>query len=262
MFQYAFAFATSKKLKTNFFVEEDGFHSNCLNEFFKLKGNKNTLLSKLYRNYFNSMRYDLNIINVNHENSYSTNERLIQENNCVYNGFFQSEFYFKEYSDSIKQEFLIKNKHLVNWKHSLNINNKKPLIVLHVRRTDYLNYGDATLGGENLTLPAKYYDLCLTKISNLGDYNIVFVTDDPFYVKMNFNHHNPIISSNASSIIDFQILMNADIVVMANSSFSWWAAYLNKNAKRIFAPKFWLGFKIKKEYPANIIPCNWETIEF
>ena len=153
-------------------------------------------------------------------------------------------------------------KHVINYQECLNINKNKPTVVLHIRRTDYLKYGDENLGGEDLTLPLTYYNLCLKKINKLDNYNIVFVTDDPSFVKSNFYHLNPIISSSESSIIDFQILMKADIVIVANSSFSWWGAYLNTKAKKVFAPKFWSGFKIRKEYPANIIPAHWESIEF
>ena len=262
MFQYAFALSTSKRLKTNFFLDDDEHYSNELCDFFELKSFKNTLLSKLRRNSFNKKEYNLNFIEVNHKNPFSVNARLLVNNNCIYDGFFQSELFFYEYRDLVKKEFTIKKKHFVNCLDLLNINKNKPIVVLHIRRTDYLKYGNENLGGENLTLPLDYYNLCLKKINNLDNYNIVFVTDDPSFVKTNFYHLNPIISSSESSIVDFQILMNANIIVVANSSFSWWAAYLNTKATKIFAPKFWSGFKIKKEYPANIIPDNWESIEF
>lgn len=262
MFQYAFAFAISKKLNTRFFIDEDKYSSKNMYDFFELYKNGNSLVSKFQRNYFNKKKYNLNVIEVNHKNSCIANERLLVNNNCIYNGFFQSELYFHEYRDLVKKEFTIKKHHLINYQDLLNINNDKPTIVLHIRRTDYLNYGNEKLGGENLALPIQYYNLCLKKISNLDDYNIVFVTDDPSFVHTNFYHLNPIISSSKSPIVDFQIIMNGDIVVVANSSFSWWGAYLNEKAKKIFAPMYWSGFKIKKEYPADVIPSNWESIEF
>lgn len=261
MFQYAFGLAISKKLKTQFFFDEDQYSSKSLYDFFELKHYKNSFVSKIRRNYFDRKKSDLQVVRVNHTNTYSANEKLLVNNNCIYDGFFQSPLYFHEYDDLVKKEFTIKKNHLISYQHLLNISKNKPIVVLHVRRTDYLKYGNENLGGENLALPIEYYNLCLEKICNLENYNIVFVTDDPSFVKFNFHHFNPIISCSNSPIVDFQILMNGDIVVVANSSFSWWGAYLNMKAKRIFAPMYWSGFKIKKEYPANIIPSNWESIE-
>ena len=64
-----------------------------------------------------------------------------------------------------------------------------------------------------------------------------------------------------SEIIDFQLIMNADIAIIANSSFSWWAAYLNaKEHKIVYAPKYWLGFKVDKEIPEKIMSVNWNWI--
>jgi len=64
--------------------------------------------------------------------------------------------------------------------------------------------------------------------------------------------------ANNDMITDFQIIMNADACIISNSSFAWWAAYLNsKKDKKIYCPEHWLGFKIKREYPENIIPGEW-----
>ena len=74
-------------------------------------------------------------------------------------------------------------------------------------------------------------------------------------------HLSPIISCDKNLIVDFQILLAADIIVTANSSFSWWAAHLNSNCIRVLAPKYWLNFRVKNEYPSNVIPEAWEQIE-
>lgn len=261
MFQYAFGFATAKKLKTNFFVEESNLNKQELFDFFELSDYNKTVALKYRLQFFHFMKYHRRVIGINHKKPYSVNKKDLKNKNCIYEGFFQSSLYFEKYKNQIQKQFIIRQKHQVNIKEVLNIENNKRIIALHVRRTDYVNYGGESLGGENLMLPIEYYNLCLEKIQNLENYNIVFVTDDPSFVKANFWQYNPIVSSNKSSIIDFQILMTSDIVVVANSSFSWWAAYLNGSASKIFAPKYWSGFKIKEEYPADIIPKNWNTIE-
>ena len=118
------------------------------------------------------------------------------------------------------------------------------------------------MGGKDLSLPLDYYNSCLSKIDQLENYNVVFVTDDTQYVQTHFGNYNPIVSSDKNPIVDFQVLLAGDILIVANSSFSWWGGYLNVKNARVFAPKYWLGFMIKKEYPCNVIPETWEQIEF
>jgi len=52
------------------------------------------------------------------------------------------------------------------------------------------------------------------------------------------------------------------VLILANSTFSWWGAYLNPNNPVVFAPKYWLGFKVNLEYPKGImsVDWNWEVV--
>jgi hypothetical protein len=48
----------------------------------------------------------------------------------------------------------------------------------------------------------------------------------------------------------------------SNSTFSWWAAYLNENPnKQIYCPKYFLGHVIEKKYPIHIYPSDWHQIK-
>ena len=64
---------------------------------------------------------------------------------------------------------------------------------------------------------------------------------------------------------DFQILKNADIVIAANSTYSFWASLLNKKAKLVFLPNYWLGFHVKSiepKYIFNLLPDNFKIQNF
>jgi hypothetical protein len=63
--------------------------------------------------------------------------------------------------------------------------------------------------------------------------------------------------------IDFCLLMNARYVIIPNSSFSWWAAYLNTKAEIIIAPKYWARFNISNGYwsTADIITDHFSYLD-
>lgn len=135
--------------------------------------------------------------------------------------------------------------------------------MVHIRRTDYLFFGKESLGGKNMCLPDGYFINCLNKIKNINDYLIIFISDDIIYARKRFSnmYFKAQFESN-DEIIDFQLLMYADVLVISNSTFAWWAAYLNQKPNKIvYAPKYWLGFKKKIEYPVNILHPNWIVVE-
>ena len=89
----------------------------------------------------------------------------------------------------------------------------------------------------------------------------VFVSDNTEYIKHEFAYLNNKYISNDSEINDFQHLIYADVCIIANSSFSWWGAWLNnRKNKKIYAPEHYLGYLIGKTLPENIYPAEWEIV--
>ena len=121
-------------------------------------------------------------------------------------------------------------------------------IAVHIRRTDYLKYGK-----RDISLPMEYFQNRLDIIENIDAYKIIFVSDDIECVKSHFRNKDNYIYSLNDEITDFQIIMNADIAIISNSSFSWWAAFLSGKNNIVYAPKNWLGFRIGKEHPKGIM---------
>jgi len=100
----------------------------------------------------------------------------------------------------------------------------------------------------------------INKIHHENNYYI-FISDEPGLIADEFDYLTEKLVSTDTAIVDFQHMLTADICVVANSTFSWWAAYLNKNpAKLIYCPKHFLGFKISEEYPVNIYPDEWTPV--
>lgn len=186
------------------------------------------------------------------------------EQNIFLEGYFQSLIFFEGYEDVIKQQLKIKAKYKAEFEEKYGkLFEENKILAIHCRLGDYVNWGNASLGGKNLVLPIAYYKNAIKKFDNLDSYKIIVVTDDREMATRRFGFLDNIDFFSESEIIDFQLLMNASALIISNSTFSWWAAYLSKTASRILAPEFFVGFKIKKDFPEGIYDyTNFETVSF
>lgn len=281
LFQYAFAYVTARKLQTDFFIYlADSLHYfDLIDDFDRINeknikhySRKNILrfsdLPFVFKEFKNPIKYvakrkiHKNICTWN--NTLDENNYLLKEisDNTLYSGFFQSEEYLTEFRTEIMKMFAIKNEFRSEFEKNKKYLLGKKYIAVHIRRTDYKNYGGEELGGLDMTLPLSYYRNCLSLISDVDQYNVVFVSDDPEFARAEFGERENHYFESNDEITDFQLLLNADKTIIANSSFSWWAAWLNtKPEKAIYAPEYYLGFRVNKYYPAGIKVKDWNWIK-
>lgn len=260
MFQYAAIYAISKKLNSPFFIRygKSRMTKPRLHDYFKLYSfNK-------YTNFYRKSISKLDQLKeIQISNQINPIKQLDFGDKAIYTGYFQSSLYFKDYYHEISDEFKVKLKYsdMFISKYG-DLYKKNKIIAIHLRRTSYENFGGKELGGKNLTLPLGFYKNCLSKIKNREDYKIIFVSDDIDFVKKNFERRENYLFEENDEIIDFQILLNANKLIIANSTFSWWAAYLNKKKdKKVYAPKYWLGFKVKEEFPKGVSVIDWTWVD-
>jgi hypothetical protein len=276
LFQYAFAYSTSKKLKTNFYIDLSS-QKFTINEYFLLTSSLTTFLDK----HFFSVKGYKNIFSHYFRTSYSkavrsffNNERTYPfdvtpndvlcrlEDKTMYHGYFQSEAFFSEYKTDIKNLFRIKNQIKKGYHLKFNpIFQDKKIIAVHLRRTDYHNLSIPNLGSSDLTIPSRYYHNLIASLNNENTI-FVFISDEPKFIESEFDYIKNKIISHDNEITDFQHMLNADICIISNSTFSWWAAYLNEKQKKIvYCPKYFLGFHINKTVPPYIYPDDWIQID-
>ena len=280
MFQLAFAHVAAKKLNTSYFI----FRSNALH-YFECHRNLGFLngmwififmLRNIFRRSSHTFRYGgmrklwselLNVLasksvvawpnQVGGDKYLWTNFR----DNMMCDGFFQSADYFLGNEMEVRSLFKVKEEFRLIFEKEKADLLERPYVAVHLRRTDYIDFGGDEIGGYDMTLPAAYYHRCLAMIDNLQSYKVVFVSDDMEFAKAEFGSSAQYSFERNNEITDFQILLNAKIVISANSTFSWWAAWLNERTdKIIFAPEYFLGFKVKKDYPAGIRVKDWKWI--
>jgi hypothetical protein len=276
MFQYAFIMTASKKLNTSFYIDQyieisslDKYFNNiaggsnkALTRLFKINGFKN-IFSFYFRRFYYKYLAQINRLSVCEYNYNGSATDIKQDDRKLYLGFFQSELFFDSIKQTIKSEFSLKSIFINEFKlkyYGLYKNNR--IVTIHIRRTDYQSLQHLNLGASDLSLPLGYYKKALAKF-NGQNVHFVFISDDPDFVNQNFKAVKNKTISTDTEIIDFQHLLNADACIISNSTFSWWGAWLNdKPGKVIYAPQYFLGWRIKQETPRGIYPDSWTIIDF
>lgn len=176
-------------------------------------------------------------------------------------GYFQNENYFKEISQQLKVDFTFRTpltgkndkiRHKIEQENSVSI---------HIRRGDYIN--------TNTNLPIldlSYYKKAIEYIISEIDNPYFFIFSDGIeWVKINLdlsnlNHEFIDWNKNEHSYIDMQLMSLCKNNIIANSSFSWWAGWLNNNPdKMVIAPRKWYKGDTGI-YPDGFLPKEWITL--
>lgn len=162
--------------------------------------------------------------------------------NLNLNGFFTSYRYFDHYQYHIQNLLIPKKIQKTLYGYTS----------IHVRRGDFL------LNNEYNVLNMQYY---LNAIDIIKSKKYIVFSDDITWCKDNFKIDNIEFSENKSDIDDFALMCSCEHNIIANSSYSWWAAYLNKNIQKIvIAPKQWYSVDNHKAYTGDLILEQWKQI--
>ena len=246
LFQYFFLlYLKSKdKNKTYFFTNP---HHAYLTKYFDLGWYHNvTLGSKGYSVLARALPKIFSFHDIYIHNFFSPKEHN-PSNFTIYNGYFQSDFYINHLPESVRPVIKKEFRDEFDQKFGEVFYSQKTVVV-HIRRTDYLSYGK-----RDISLPIEYFKKQLYSLDNLDSYKVYFVSDDMEFVKKEFPQKENFVFSSNSEIIDFQLIQNADVAIISNSTFAWWAAFLCPKKNFVIAPKNWFGFRIGREHPKGIM---------
>jgi hypothetical protein len=258
MFQYACAYALAKEKNTSWCLS-DLKHLDA----FSLKPGQRVLNALKYA-YFRLTRFaspsQYEILHCQ-DNTLDHSDMLLHDNhmNAWHYGYFQGRKYFYGHDADIRSLFKIKKKYRKIFEMLYaGLPHHSRLITVHIRRKDYKDFGSKELGGPDLTLPLSYYHSILAE-TDLSDALVMILSDDIDEMRSAFPYLENVHYSTHDAITDLQFMMKADTLIIANSTFGWWGAYLNGNPrKKVYAPRHFLGFKTGREYPVGILPAEWE----
>lgn len=188
------------------------------------------------------------------EESLVYNPEIFETENCTFVGYWQAENYFRNIRKTILGKYTFTN---IDTELDARLNNQKTYCSVHIRRGDYLNN------------PALYMDICTEEYyreaikyihERFPQCIFFFFSDDMTWVKEKFRVDNGIYQraedySHYEDWYDMYLMSKCTHNIVANSSFSWWGAWLNTNQDKIvIAPKTWAnGFPAKDIYPPEWI---------
>lgn len=281
MFQYAFVYAVAKNFNAEILLDFSWFE--------EVKEDPNVTTRKFELDAFNidyriATKEDLNALKCPDKRSkmqkrlwkifkikkfrpaghkfvqrkaYSFDKNLLEDSYYVdYEGYFQNEKYFIENREKIiklfspKEELDEKNQSVLSLIKSANS------ISLHVRRGDYVSLDSASKFHGTCSL--EYYQNAINYIvERVKNPHFFLFSDDIAWVSENLKINYPytVISFNqGKGAMDLELMKHCKHNIIANSSFSWWGAWLNENPEKIvIAPEKWTLEKQKD----SLVPNEW-----
>lgn len=197
------------------------------------------------------------------EKQYHFDPEILAMHDSVYlDGYWQSEKYFLDIADIIKNEFTVtspqtdKNMELARQLTSCES------VSLHVRRGDYV--ADAKTNTIHGTCDLDYYARCIERLAKKIHHPCFFIfSDDPEWAERNLKIPYPttFITHNGPerNYEDLRLMSQCRHHIIANSSFSWWGAWLGQHRDTIvYTPKRW--FNSPSFNTKDLIPETWARI--
>jgi hypothetical protein len=281
LFQYAIGLQLSKNNNCKLYLDLSWYKNNTTDtprkfmldyfnleyeiatehEIGKIKG-LNSILGKIknrLENYFLPIEKRKHIVELNH----CFNEKILSLKGDVYlEGTWMNEKYFLNVADQIKKMYSKKPiLHEYYKEIEGNIRDKNAFCV-HIRRGDYVS-NPSTLKYHGL-VPFEYYlnSMSLILKSN-NDAEFYFFSDDIDWVKSCISDKSncTFVSKDFhdSDIQEFYLMSLCKGQIIANSTFSWWAAWLNTHPEKVvYAPKRWSKHILNSQ---DIIPISWEIVD-
>jgi len=178
-------------------------------------------------------------------------------------GYWQSEQYFDDFTEMLRNEITVHDPVSGENRQWYERISETDSVSVHVRRGDYVSLGWA--------LPPAYYRNALNLIRHkTGATSLYFFSDNMNWVR---SHHHKLFPNGGDFNVnyvecnggetayeDLRLMRTCDHHIVANSSFSWWGAWLDESeAKQIVAPDYWVHDSVDH---LDIVPNRWTTVDW
>jgi len=279
MFQHAFARSLASKSAEKVLIDPSGLKGDRTHNGYELSrvfgdrfpeaGPKDVdrlstrpegLIGRFRRKYFTKPSHVI-------DRKYRYQSELFElEGDRYFEGYWQSEKYFSNIEDQVRSDFRFALE-LDGQSLSALSELPRPIVSVHVRRGDFLKYPNL-----NICTP-RYYNEAIADLRAKGQAGSLLVfSEDPGYCARELDTGGARTvyvdwNTGSDSWRDMALMSRCDHHVVANSSFSWWGAWLDpRPAKRVIAPSVWnrreisdtdLYYSFSFE---DVVPASWERM--
>jgi len=280
MFQYAAARALAEQLGTSVCIDKSFlniYSKNTTPRCFELdsfcrKPDENTTSSKnrgrLFLKIYPKIKGNLlgrkiaknyNLYEEKQEFNFDSNFLSLPDKTLLL-GYFQSEKYFAQLQEIIRDCFTFKKPISGKNAEIAEKINSTNAVSIHIRRGDYVsNAKSMNIYAQN---SSEYYEKAINHIRQQVENPVFFVfSDDPEEAKKIISTPGTTFidwNNGQNSYLDMQLMSLCKHNIIANSSFSWWGAWLNKSAEKVvIAPANWFNDENKNSQTIDLIPEKW-----
>jgi len=179
-------------------------------------------------------------------------------------GYWQSEKYFIDIAPIIRQEFTVKTRQRDKNKELAELIASCEAVSIHIRRGDYVS--NPNTNKVYSTCDLDYYFRSMENLTRTVKHPHLFIfSDEPEWARdhLKLPYPTTIVAHNGAdkNYEDMRHMSFCKHQIIANSTFSWWGAWLNKNPNKIvIAPKKWFKDPIKHKETKDLIPNSWIRI--
>jgi hypothetical protein len=257
MFQYAFGQAWDKRVRydLSWFDEVKNSPDTTQRKYelgaFNLRLRKASALSRLL--------FKQKKVHENPQNVY--NPSYLRFKKAAFVGYFQTDKYFKDIHGKLLSDFSLRvplnSANMEMLAKIKNLGNRT--VAVHIRRGDYIKHADI-----HIPQTSDYYTRAIDYIKNhvKAPYFFVFSDDLKWAAEnIDFGKNYTFVDTNDTdaAVFDLELMKNCAHNIIANSSFSWWGAWLNENPdKTVVAPRAWHKDNMNGEW--DTVPKEWISI--
>lgn len=242
MWQYAVCRTVAEKLGYKWGINSSPTHDyhNGMNQMYFMDIDFGNPIENIQNNFYetwityNGVNETVNVTPLDKNIWEISDNTHIWGHNGAYGALLQSEKYFENYEENVKSWFKIKKEYEENYNKKLNelgIKLDKDTCVINFRGGEYRNIPQVVCRRE-------YWKNSIDYMLDLNpNMKFIVITDDPEFANSFMPFQIPCYHIEIG--FDFYVINKSKWIILSNSTFGWWAAWLNNDAKLILAPKYW-----------------------